>query len=121
MFIEKETREELNKLSKEVFGVSSKWQGLLEHGVKELVTETKTETIPGENGKPDETREIRVPIKKNGVPQYAIKRYNLDEVRELMLNAKKSRDEYIERMKKAQELAQIEKKVNEVAQGRVVG
>jgi hypothetical protein len=121
MFIEREVREELNELSKFVYGVSSKWQSILDHGFKELVTETKTETVPGENGEPDTTKEIKVAVLKNGVNQYRIKRYSLEEVKVLLLVGKAQREAMIARYQEMQRQKQAEAKVQELAQGRVVG
>ena len=119
MFIDRKTREELNALSKELFNVSSKWKSLLDHGENILVTETKTETIPGENGQPDTTEEIKIPVLKNGVRQYTHKSYTLEEVKERLLTLKKGRDEYIAKMKEAQAKRELEKRVNDEAQGVV--
>jgi hypothetical protein len=121
MFIDRKIREELNALSKEIFRVSSKWQSLLEHGENILVTETKTETVPGENGAPDTTEEVQVPVLKNGMKQYTHVTYTLEEVHQRLLKIKKNRDEYIAKIREAQAKKELEKRVNDEAQGRVVG
>jgi hypothetical protein len=121
MFIDRELREKLNALSKEVFGVSSKWKSILDHGTREIVTETKNETIPGENGAPDQTEEIKIPVKHGTSNKYQTKYYTITEVHEMLLKLKKGRDAQIERYKAAQAQKELEKKVNEEAQGRVVG
>lgn len=121
MFIDREIREELNALSKEVFGVSGRWKKLLEFGTNELVTKTVTETIPGENGEPDKTEEVKVADTLRGANQYQHKTYTLDEVRELLLNLKKNRDEIRAKMKEMQEKRKLAEEVHKAAQGRVVG
>lgn len=121
MFVERKIREELNALSKEVFGVSSKWMGLLEHGELVVVTETVTETIPGENGQPDRTETAQVPkLNKGGTRDYVTKRYTVDEVKEKLLMLKKNRDELIAKLQAAQAQKELEKKVQAEAKGRVV-
>jgi hypothetical protein len=121
MFVERKIREELNALSKEVFGVSSKWMSLLEHGEVVPVTETITETIPGENGQPDRTETAQVPkLNKGGSRDYTVKRYTVDEVKEKLLALKKNRDELIAKIKAAQAQKELEKKVQDEAKGRVV-
>lgn len=121
MLIDRKIREELNALSLEVYGVSSKWQKLLERGTNELITKTVTETVPGENGQPDETKEVQVPDTFNGVNQYRHRNYTLDEVKTLLLSMKKSRDEIIAKMKEAQAKREFEKKIHEENKGTVAG
>lgn len=121
MFIERKLREELSALSKDVFRVSSKWQSILESGFNELVTEEIDETIPGENGEPDKVEKVKVPVLKNGVKQYVHRTYTLDEVHKMMLDMKKQIDGIRAKMAAAQAQKELEKKVNDEAQGRVVG
>lgn len=118
MYIEKELREEFNRLSKEVFGVSSKWKGLLDHGQKVLVTEKVTETIPGENGAPDETKTVEVAVKQNGVNVYTVKYYTVEEIHQLLLDYKKNRDDMIARIEAGRRQKETEEKVMKEATGR---
>jgi hypothetical protein len=120
MFIERKVREELNALSKEVFGVASRWQKFID-GVKEPVTKVVTETVPGEKGAPDTTREmtVQVPYGNSKKPQYVIKRYTPEETKELLLKIKKERDEYLAKMKEQQELKKTTERVQELAAGRI--
>ena len=113
-------REELNALCKEVFGVSSKWQKL-HKGVPELVTKTITETVPGEKGAPDTTKEVIVPVlEANGAKRYKVKFYSFEELKKMVLDAKKQRDDYMAKIKAAQDLAALEKKIHEQAAGKSV-
>src|ERR1700722_6333691 len=117
MFIERAVREEMNALSKEVFGVSSKWKSLLDHGINEAVTETTPEVVPGENGEPDRTEEVKVPVTINGNRLSRHKSFTLEEIKELMLKMKKQRDDFIAKMKAQQAQKELEKRVNDVAKG----
>ena len=118
MNITRKEREELNKLSQEVFGVSSRWQKFFK-GVSELVTKTVTETVPGDKGAPDTTREVVVPVlDEKGAKSRKIRAYSVDEVRKLLLDAKRQRDEYIAKIKAQQELVELQKKVQEQASGK---
>lgn len=121
MFIEREVRERMNALSKEVTGVASKWKSMLDHGTNELVTEMKTETIPGENGQPDKTEEVKVPVLMNGTKQFRHKSYTFEEVETLFLNMKKGRDEYLAKLKAQREQRELEQKVQAEAKGVVKG
>ena len=117
MNITRAEREELNALSKEVFGVSSKWQKFFK-GVSELYTKTVKEVVPGDKGAPDTTKEVTVPVLLDGAKQYKTKAYSVDECRTLLLQAIAQRDAYLAEMKKQQELAEIAKKVQEQAAGK---
>lgn len=124
MDIPRQTRMELNALSKEVFGVSSRWQKLLK-GTSKLVTRKTTEEVPGKDGEPPTTKEIEVPVlTEYGAKQYTTKYYTIDEIRQLMLDAKKQMDDIRAAMKKQQEEQEaakakkaLEDKVTETAQG----
>ena len=103
MDIPRELRNELNALSKEVFGVSSKWRTFLKKGASQLVTRKSTETTPGKDGAEDTTREVDVPVlTPYGAKQFVQKRYSLEEVHELLLSYKKQIDTTREQMKKQQ-------------------
>lgn len=115
--ITRKEREELNVLSKEVFGVSSRWQKFFK-GVPELVTKTVTETVPGDKGAPDTTREVVVPVLLNGAKQYRVRAYSAEECKKLLLDAKRQRDEYIAKLKAQKEQQELEKKIHEQATGK---
>jgi hypothetical protein len=90
MDITREQREQLKALSTEVFGVASKYQKLYDQ--KELVTSKTVEIVPGENGQPDTTKEVEVPVlyNDNGVKQYRMKYRSTEEVLQLLLEFKKT-------------------------------
>lgn len=79
---DRKTRLELDALSKDVFGVSSRWQKLVNKGYKEQVTEEVTETVPAEKeGEAPTTRQVQVPVKTAfGAFQYVIKRHTVESV-----------------------------------------
>lgn len=78
-------RQELNQLSKEVFGTSSKWQKLVNNGFAEDASTSKDVMIPKANGKV---------VKKTFVDRKSVtKRYTVEEIRKIMtdvLEAKKA-------------------------------
>lgn len=128
MDIPRELRKELDQLSKEVFGVSSRWQKILKEGVQQLLTKTVTETVPGGDGGPDSTKTVQVPIlTDHGAKQIVTKRFTLEEVHAMLLDYKKQVDAFRaaqkaqreEQLKKQQE-EQLLKAVQEAANGSAV-
>lgn len=71
----RKTREELNELSKQVFGSTSRWQKIVDKGVAEPHTREREVMVPTRNG-----MEKKVFTDKKDV----IKHYSVDEVRKLM-------------------------------------
>ena len=101
-------REELNALSKEVFGSSSRWQKLVEKGYAELVTEDKEEAVPpAKEGDAPTTRTIKVPVLTSfGAKQSTTKYHTAESVMALMLDYKQKIDEIRAKIKEHQEAAQ---------------
>lgn len=114
------TRQELKKLSLEVFGSSSRWQKIMNNGTPRVVTETVAEVVPGTNpGDPDTVRQVEVPVKydgKGGV--YEVQRHTETSVRELMLGMKKKQEELREQIFKAQ-MEQMAKRAQEELEKKV--
>lgn len=110
-------REELNSLSKEVFGASSRWQKLVNKGYSKMVMEKVTELVPGEKEEDEPTtREVDVPVKTSfGALQSTQERHTVDSVRELMLRLKKQLDEYRARMEQLQAEAKAKKEAEDLA------
>lgn len=118
MNISRKDRKELDALSKEVFGVSSKWQQYFK-GVEELVTKTVKEVVPGDKGEPDTTKETVVPVlTENGSKQYKTRVYSVDEIKELLLKFKAQVDDIRIKMKEVEELKKIQEKVQNEASGQ---
>jgi hypothetical protein len=89
MDIARELRMELNQLSKEVFGVSSKWQKILRDGTTQVLTRTVKETVPGKEGEEPTVKEVQVPIlTEYGAKQLVTTRYTLEEVHQMLLGYK---------------------------------
>lgn len=117
--VDRKTRLELNALSKDVFGVSSKWQKLVEKGYLEEVTEEVTETVPAEKeGDAPTTKTVRVPVlTASGGKQSVLKRYTVETVREFLLERKKTLDtlrallkkQHEDKLAKAKEVADAKK------------
>jgi len=113
----REQREELKALSQEVFGASSKWQKLMEYD--QVLTRKIKETVPGQDGQPDQEVEREVPIFAPGttkVKQSVRKYRSVEEVLELLKGFKAKRDEFIAQMKKQQEEAKAKKEADAQAQ-----
>lgn len=82
--MDRKTREEMNALSLEVFGTSSKWQKLMTNGVDEPFERDREVMIPTANGG----------LKKKTFTdrKYVKRRYTLEEVRTLMEGVVKQRN-----------------------------
>lgn len=126
-------RDELDALSKEVFGATSRWQTLVKKGFSQLLTEEVQEYVPGEtkeDGTVGEgfTRMVQVPIKrKDGALQSVMKYHDVSSVRVYMLERKAYLDKIkadIKRMQdeeKAKKDAEaLAKRVHQEAQGSAV-
>lgn len=104
MDITYQERKELNALSKEIFGSSSRWKKILDKGLPELVTHkvAKTETIDGvETTK--EVEEALLAPNTTKVRQYTQKYYTLETLTAWMKDLKQKRDEYLAKVKKEEE------------------
>jgi hypothetical protein len=78
-----EERQELNKLSKEAFGTSSKWQKLITVGVAEPYERDREVMVPTSKGI----------VKKTFTDKKSIvKYYSLEEVKKLMVDILESRN-----------------------------
>ncbi len=104
MYIEKELQDQLKALSKEIFGSQSKYQKFLKNGTLELITRKQTETVPGENGEADTTKEVDVPVlTANGTKQFKQVYYTPESLLEKLQKMKVIRDEFLAQMKKQQD------------------
>lgn len=74
--MDRKTREELNALSKEVFGTSSRWQKIMDHGVLEPYERDREVMIPQANG--------RLLKKTFTDKKTVVRHYSLEEVKALM-------------------------------------
>ncbi|MCX9024592.1 MAG: hypothetical protein OIN85_00685 [Candidatus Methanoperedens sp.] len=110
---------ELNALSKEVFGASSRWQKMITKGVVETVMEDVTEYVPNPEDEEKEgtTRTVKVPVKySNGAVKSVSKYFTVDSVREYMVARKKQLDEIKAMIKKANDEREAEKRKQEALQ-----
>lgn len=121
-----EKRQELNALSKEVFGTSSRWQKLVNSGYAELVTREIEEAVPAANEGEEPTKQtVRKPVlTANGATQSVIKHHTVESVEAYMLQRKEELAAYkaaILKMqadqKAAQEQAELAKKIHAEAAG----
>ena len=114
MNITRAEREELKALSKEIFGKSSKYQMFLD-GIPEVITKTTIEEVPGENGAPATTKEVKVPVLYNGVKQSRIRYFSVEETKAELLKMKAQLDDIRAQMKKQQEEQEAKKAADELA------
>ncbi len=122
MDIPRAVREEMNALSKEVFGVPSKWQKLLRKGTMQLQTKEIEEEVPGKEGEAPTKKKVTVAKLNEHGQKYSVQKYyTIDEIKKIMLDAKAAMDAakaaQAER-KKQQELEQ--QHVHEQAAGTVL-
>lgn len=129
MEMNRNTRKELDALSKNVFGTSSRWQKLIVKGYKELLTEDKEETIPPEKEGDEPTKKIvKTPVLNEfGMHRYIVKYHTIESIKEFLVEQKKQIDDLKEQIKKHQEELKAKKeadlqakKLNEVNSGSAV-
>jgi len=125
----REERAELNALSKDVYGASSRWQKLVNAGYNKLITEEVTEFVPAEKeGSVGTTRKVQVPVKRSdGALQSVLTRHTVDSIRAEMTDRKAKLEEIRAILKKqredakaAQELKQLSQKVQQELGGTAV-
>lgn len=109
-------RDELNALSKEVFGASSKWKKLIERGYVEMITEETTELVPGKTDEEEPTtRKVQVPVKRHdGALQFTTKHHTVESIKEYMLERKVKLEAVRAQIKKMQEEAAAKKAADEL-------
>jgi len=102
MEISRKERKELDALSKEVFGTSSRWHKLVTSGHGELLTEEKTETVPpAKEGEESTTKTVNVPVKTSfGANKLITKHYTVESVKAMMLEQKTRIEQIKEQIKK---------------------
>lgn len=118
MNLTRNERKELDALSKEVFGSSSRWQKLCTHGYDEIVTEKVTETVPAtEEGKEPTTNTVDKPVQVGNNAYKAVTKFHtVESVKEYMLEQKKRLDSIREMIKKQQEEEKARKEAEHRAQ-----
>lgn len=108
----REQRIQLQALSKELFGSSSKYRKL--YTEKALVTHTETQVRKHDDGS-ETAAKLQVPTLLNGVRQYKMTYRNTEQVLQLLLDAKIKLDNYRAELKKHQEDATAKKAAEETA------
>lgn len=114
---DRKTRNELDTLSKDVFGSSSRWQKLVTKGYTEQVTEEVTETVPSDKeGEPPTTKQVSVPVKTAfGAFQSVTKYHTIESVKEFLLEQKAKLDSIRAQIAKQREEALAKQKAEEDA------
>lgn len=124
--MDRQTREEMNALSKEVFGASSRWQKLLTKGYPKLLTEEVEETVPAEKeGEEPKVIKVQKPVlRADGAKQSVQAYHTVESVKEMMLALKVKRDEFlamIAQQQKEQEEAKKKAELQEKVQSELAG
>jgi len=117
MNVDRKTREELNALSQEVFGSSSRWHKLVTKGVPELLTEEIDEILPNEKeGEPDTVKQVKVAIRREDGSHLSVMKYfTVDTIREYMLARKVQLDLFKVELARLQEEARAKKEAEKLA------
>jgi hypothetical protein len=121
MYIDKELREEMKALSKELLGTSSKWEKIVRDGI--LVPRTKMEKIivPGKDGQPDTENEIKVlALNEQKQKVYDTKYLTAEELLDELRKIKSEKTKMEEERKRQQELAKRQKDIQDIAGGTAV-
>jgi hypothetical protein len=107
----REIRQELDLLSKEVFGSRTKWRRMVEQGVVEPVLEDTTRYVPdpdSKNGEDYKTEVVKTNVTHHGpnggeLNMHTIKRYTVEEIKQYMLDRKKQTAELMALIRKNRE------------------
>jgi inorganic pyrophosphatase/exopolyphosphatase len=115
----REVINEMNALSKEVFGTTSKWKKMVEKGVAELVEED-IKKLSIKDGK-EVTEIVKTPKLRAGpgggeLHQSTLKRYTVEEAREFLLLVKDRRTQVQAAIKRIEEQQKVEKAAKEEAE-----
>lgn len=122
MNLSRKDREELNSLSKEVFGTSSRWQKLVDQGYMKPLTKKVSETVPGaKEGDPATETEIEVlDTREDGAVQMTTARHTLESIKEYMLSRKKQFDLIRAEMKRKKDQEELAKRVHSELNGSAI-
>lgn len=107
----REVINEMNALSKEVFGSTSKWKKMVEKGVAELIEED-TKKLTMKDGK-EVVETVKTPLMHVGssggeLHKSVLKRYTLEEAKEFMLLVKDRRAQVQAAIKRIEEQQKAE-------------
>jgi hypothetical protein len=122
----RETVNELNALSKEVFGTTSKWKKMIDMGVTEPVMEdTKRLTLKDGKEEYETVKTQKTHIGPNGaeLPLFNLHHYDVDSVKEFMLGILVQRIQIrqaIERAKEEKAKETLRQQITEQASGTAV-
>lgn len=114
----REEKNELNALSKDVYGASSRWQKLINKGYTKLFTEETTEYVPNAEDETKEgtTRKVQVPIKrKDGALQSVMTYHTVDSIKAEMIDRKAKLDEIRAILKKQQDEARTKQEQEDLS------
>jgi hypothetical protein len=129
MNITYQEKQELNALSKEVFGASSRWQKLVNDGYRKLITKDVSEEVPAtKEGEEPTSRIVQTPVlRADGAHQFETVRHTTKSIKEYMLERKETLNKIRAEIKRQQDEAKAKKEleahtqeVHRLAQGSAV-
>ena len=104
---DRKTIDEMNALSKQVFGSTSKWRKMVEKGVWEPLEE-ETKRLTFKDGK-EEYETVKTPVlHKDQLQKHTLHRYTVSEAMNFMVNVLIKREEIRQAIEKAKEQAKAE-------------
>lgn len=117
MNLTRQLKEELNGLSKEVFGASSRWQKLVTNGYVKPVTREEEEIVPAEKaGDLPTTRTVQVPVKRaDGAPLSTTEHHTVESIHKYMLDRKAQLELIRAEIKRQQDAARAKREQEKLA------
>lgn len=116
--LKREIINEMNELSKEVFGSVSKWRKILEKGETRILTEEETIYNPEPKEGEQEVTKRTVATLHHGpnggkLVKHETYRYTVEELKARMLEVKSQRIKLLEAMKKQEEIKEAAKEIED--------
>jgi hypothetical protein len=99
----RETINELNQLSKEIFGASSKWRKMVESGVLEPVMEDIKKVNPDGTFEMTKIQAMHTSTKGGEVPKSRIVRYTPETIKAYMVERKAQKEQFIAALAKMEQ------------------
>lgn len=111
-----EERQELNSLSKEVYGASSRWHKLVNQGYAKLTTKEVSEFVPNTETKEVTETKVTVPnLRPDGAKMSVQTRHTVGSVKAEMLDRKAKLNEIRAIMKKQRDDANAKRETEKLA------
>lgn len=124
--MQKAERKELDLLSKDIFGSSSRWQKLVDKGYTEAVMEDVEEEVPAEKeGEAPTKQMVKKPVLVNGAQKLVKKWHTVESVLAYMVEQKaqldvirakmaQQREDFFAKLKLEQEAQKVKEEANKL-------